>query len=399
MCQKVLLLTALLFCVSCSDRTPFTREGTGIRLREPGERPAGADVVTFFGLGDWGTGGQAQKAVASVLESEVARIPADKKLPPFVLGLGDNVYEKGLPRGWEKRSEAVARLEATFGKVYRPVRYAGQTINFHVVPGNHDYDSMLARFRDYGDVLHQETTAEALYSFWKYYPIAPEENPGGNDSTEYATLARESVATRALPEQIDIAANETIAIFAIDTEVLLELYDKEDDRVRLHWQRLATLVSASHARWKMIIGHHPIRTHGKHGGFTRAFWWIPPLTIVPIVDKLLVKTLNDLDHPAYRRFQTDMAAFMDRNAVQVYLSGHDHSLQMLGIDDRHLQVVSGSAGKLSGTGHADDSYFSHSAYGFVRFDVVGDEMWVTFLAVDPQTATATGTTIFSVREN
>ena len=74
----------------------------------------------------------------------------------------------------------------------------------------------------------------------------------------------------------------------------------------------------------------------------------------------------------------------------VFLSGHDHSLQLLTVDGVPIgggkntlyQVVSGSAGKKSpvrGDAKHPDLVFSNSEYGLVRFDVLGDEMWIEFI--------------------
>ncbi len=75
---------------------------------------------------------------------------------------------------------------------------------------------------------------------------------------------------------------------------------------------------------------------------------------------------------------------MKKKHIQIYLAGHDHSLQLIDIDNSHLQIISGSAGKLSGTSHKADTYFSHSAYGFVRFDVTDFQFWIEFFDVEPK---------------
>ncbi len=146
----------------------------------------------------------------------------------------------------------------------------------------------------------------------------------------------------------------------------------------------------------MIIGHHPVRSHGRHGGFRSAFWWVPPVLFFTIVDKLFVKRLQDLDNPHNQAFQKDLIEFMQKHEVDFYLAGHEHNLQFIEADGRNFQIVSGSAGKLSGVTHETDTYFSHSAHGFVRFDVLEDEIWVEFFQVDPETEAYNSTALLKV---
>ncbi|MFQ5676216.1 MAG: metallophosphoesterase, partial [bacterium] len=305
MLRKVCFLLALLLLSACSDSRPFLKKnlaGESLQLAERSQRPDHDEVLTFYALGDWGTGKDGQKAVAAALKNDVAKIPAGRKAAPFVLELGDNVYENGLPSGWNNPN-TMRLLEQTFGKVYSDVKYDGNTITFHIIPGNHDYDDRAGHGEGFGDVIHQETTAENKYPFWKYYPIDPAKNSDINDETNYRSLAEDNIFELTIPEKLSVNANGKISIIAIDTQVLLQLYQKNDlENLRTHLAKLETLLE-DNASWKFIIGHHPIRSHGKHGGFRTAIWWVPPIILATIVDKLFIKPLKDLDSAANRRFQ------------------------------------------------------------------------------------------------
>ena len=62
--------------------------------------PDGPDVLTFYALGDWGTGDASQRRVGKALAIELDSLAPGRRVAPFVLGLGDNVYQKGLvPEG------------------------------------------------------------------------------------------------------------------------------------------------------------------------------------------------------------------------------------------------------------------------------------------------------------
>jgi acid phosphatase len=369
----------------------------GIEIGDPNLRPDQADVLTFYALGDWDTGEEGQKAVADALAKNVTEIPPGRIVAPFVLGLGDNVYERGLHAGWNN-SITNGLLEKTFGEIYNGSNYDGEPLLFHIIPGNHDHNGQAGGKHGWGDVIHQETTAEKLYSAWQYYPIDSAKNSDTDDSTNYEFLKREDIFTLALPEKITLGAKQLISVIALDTQVMLELYQRDDQKLlQLHWDKLASLLNEE-AVWKIIIGHHPIRSHGRHGGFRSAVWWLPPIFLFTIIDQLFIKRLQDLDNPANRRFQQDLASIMNQSNVRFYISGHEHNLQVLKIDDKRLQIVSGSAGKLSSVTHKSDTIFSHAAYGLMRFDVTEDELWLECFEVDPKNKHYNSTTLLKIKK-
>lgn len=384
--NSIWILLACSIFTNCSDTKPFLREGVNVKFGVPNEKPTGETVLTFYALGDWGTGNANQKAVAVELGKNVKSLPANKTVPPFVVELGDNIYENGLHTGWGNPL-VEDRLDRNFGEVYDEVKYEGKNIDFHIIPGNHDYAGKATNAEiTIGDVMHQETTAEKLYPNWKYYPIDPDKNSDTNDEENYLQLQEADIFKITTPEKIPNTG--LVDIFALDTQVLLDLYDKKNKAgLTLHWQKLQELLENSAAPWKIIIGHHPIKTHGRHGGYRSAIWYVPPIIIALAINKLFVQRLQDTGHRAYKAFRKDLTKFIKRNNVQFYLSGHEHNLQLLGIGDNAFQVISGSAGKLTPLTHKNDTFFSLQKYGFVRFDVTEKELWMDFLAVEPETGT------------
>jgi len=79
-----------------------------------------------------------------------------------------------------------------------------------------------------------------------------------------------------------------------------------------------------------------------------------------------------------------------------YLAGHEHSLQFLEVGKNNLQIVSGSAAKVSGVTHKSDTIFSHSAYGFARFDITGEELWIELFEVNVENEEMNSTALFKV---
>ncbi len=405
----------------------------------------GDPPFTIFALGDWGTGDDHQRAVASALAAEVAELPSWAR-PPVVLELGDNVYEHGLPRGrpWNA-PETRALLDRTFGDVYGDVRFHGEPVRFGVVAGNHDHGRMfpVREKDDWGDVVPHETLAESLWVNYRHYPL-PHARVGlsdSNDRAEFEALSDPSVRLTdlMLPERIDVG-DDRVCVIALDTQLILNLYEqagpprREVPAAERHWAELARLLDerwrgdpGSRAAWTIVIGHHPVRTYGWHGGLSGPKQWLwsgardslpwylrvlPPVlwAVVTNVYDVCVDDLQDLDHGANRAFRERLHRILVEHDVDVYASGHDHNLQLVHLgtpddrveDGRLLQIVSGSASKLEPIARGgDELLFSSSSFGYVRLDVSRAALGITVVGVDTGTfrdrGSVHGTTLASYR--
>lgn len=398
--RAALLLVASATCLiasGCSDTRPFVRPPAAddpLRIGTPAARPDGEDVLTFYVLGDWGTGDAKQRRVALALKQDVASLTEELVTAPFVLGPGDNVYPDGLHQGWNHPA-AIERLHETFGDIYSDITFADSNVVFHVIPGNHDHGGRAGGKDGVGDVIHQETTAERLYPYWEYYPIDAELDSGTDDSTNYAELKSANIFELSTPQAIAVETSR-VTIAGIDTQVMLELYARGDSTtLHKHWRALDAIFARA-AGWKLLLGHHPVKTHGRHGGFRSPIWWVPPIVFFTIADKLFLRRIQDLDHPAAQAFKRDLTEFMKQNDVAFYVSGHEHNLQLLRIDERQFQLISGSAAKLSEVSHDDDTFFSHKARGFVRCDVTTDAFWLEFISIDSETGARTSSVLFEL---
>lgn len=369
------------------------------------ERPKDLTTVTFYALGDWGTGYIKQEPIAIALARNISDLPQNKQTPPFVIGLGDNIYESGLP--YHKNSDALIyawndpevfnALENTFGQVYQYVTYKNAPVTFHVIPGNHDYDgNSQKKDAKYGDVLLQESKAEDLYAgWWKYYPIdhTVAKTTDTNDFREYVHLRSyvddHGMYDLTLPQKLDLPNQDVMVAVALDTQILLEMYEEDAlDSMEKHWARLdEILVAHQNVPWKIIVGHHPIASWGVHGGAQKG---------LKGALRYGVGIMQDLKDGDYKKFRKRLADVMQKHNVRVYLSGHEHNLQfielnqhdpdLLQIGSGYFQIVSGSAGKLS---HVDNDHKAIAVYdkqnGFVRFDVTKTTCWIELLSYHPNT--------------
>ncbi|MAF11169.1 hypothetical protein CMK11_12025 [Candidatus Poribacteria bacterium] len=387
-----------------------------------------------------------------------------------MLGLGDNAYSRGLPgREWDAK-DAVDLLDDRFGDVYNATKYRtnrkGQkdpgwnAATFYVAPGNHDYGS---RFRAGGPRIAQvESLAESRYGqhgrhrpIYRHVPFhhtyssadgkTVESFLDSNDSAEYEAIVRAAGSGRlhelTQPEKLDLADN--VLVVALDTQMIIQLYEenkngRNEAAITAHWTKLDTILRESQAPWKILIGHHPIRSHGRHGGFRtraellltgsrwyaplpalgavgtavaawRTDWRLPWLCMLPawllgLAEPHVLPLLEtqDIKNSAYSRFRERLENTMGKRNVAVYCAGHDHSLQMLSIDgDPNIspyQIVSGSAGKTSPVTKKGDTLFAHDSLGYVRLDIRGDDMWVEFRSANAKTGDSASEGLFRIKK-
>jgi hypothetical protein len=205
----------------------------------------------------------------------------------FAITLGDNFYPKGM------ESPVDPRWKTWWDEVYDPIG-----IKAYASLGNHDWG--------FGD----SPAAEVLYT---------QRSPSWRMPATYYTFT-------AGPVQF----------FALDTYEIPE--------AQLQW--LDTELSASHARWKLVYGHHPIYSAGSHESSPR-----------------LVKQLLPVL----------------KNRVDVYLAGHDHDLQHLRTEAGVHFFVSGGGGRsIRQSKPGPRSLFAKGIYGFAVLDANRHQLKVTF---------------------
>jgi tartrate-resistant acid phosphatase type 5 len=246
-----------------------------------------ARPIRVLAFGDFGDGSQAQRKVAAALR----RYHRDRPFH-FALTLGDNFY----PAGMESPSDP--RWKKLWADLYDPLG-----IQFYATLGNHDW------------ILPNSPAAEILYS---------RNSPSWRMPATYYTFT-------AGPAQF----------FALDTDVIS---DKQ-----LDW--LTQQLDRSRATWKVVYGHHPIFSEGRHeDNNTKIHQLLPVL----------------------------------RERADVYLAGHDHDMQHLKPEGRLHFFVAGSGGQLRPITPGPRSLFAASAHGFAVLDADPHTLTVTFVDVDLQ---------------
>lgn len=214
--------------------------------------------LSFLATGDWGQEGHHQQgAVAMRMGETAARIDSQ-----FVVAVGDNFYDAGVASVNDPHWKALFEDVYTAKSLQTP---------WYAIFGNHDYGGVPQAQIDYAADSRRWKMPARYYKLSGAKIGLPGVDLFAIDSSPLVHQYRDKV-------DAPIAAN----VKGQDTEAQLAWLDRE--------------LGASTARWKLVYGHHTIRSGGSGHGET------PEL--VALVRPLL-----------------------ERHGVQAYINGHDHDMQ------------------------------------------------------------------------
>ncbi|MFT5413072.1 MAG: tartrate-resistant acid phosphatase type 5 [Verrucomicrobiales bacterium] len=220
--------------------------------------------LNFMVVGDTGTGASLQRDVADAMA-----IVAKERRSDFVLMLGDNFYNSGV------KSVSDPQWQSKFEQIYRSRL---RKIPFYACLGNHDHRGNVEAQIDYSKQSERWRMPARYYTFTQ--PIT-----GGDDML--------------------------IEFFVIDSDPITR--ELPESQAQLVW--LENALESSTARWKVVAGHHPLRSGGR-----------PSTATKPVREALL---------PIFQRAPVDL-----------YLSGHDHYLEFGTADHGINYGLSGAGSKL-----------------------------------------------------
>ncbi|KAF5469224.1 hypothetical protein F2P56_013313 [Juglans regia] len=239
------------------------------------EHPTKSDgSLSFLVVGDWGRRGAFNQ---SQVAHQMGRI-GEKLDINFVVSTGDNFYDDGLT------SEQDTAFEESFTKVYTANSLQKQ---WYSVLGNHDYR--------------------------------------GNAEAQLSPLLRK-IDSRWLCLRSFIVNSGLAEIIFVDTTPFVNAYftDTKDhtyDWRGFHSRKLyiANLLKdvelalkESTAKWKIVVGHHAIKSVGHHGDIKELSKWLLPV--------------------------------LQANNVDFYMNGHDHCLEHISDTNSPIQFLTSGAG-------------------------------------------------------
>jgi hypothetical protein len=256
-----------------------------------------------------------QMPTARAMKSYCAQRSCD-----FAVMLGDNIY----PDGAMADADDAKRFRDVFTTPYGSLVEGRDTFRIYGVLGNHDWHT--SRDGALAQVRFLETTPPFFMNglFYRVVPAA------AHGEIEIFALDTE-VLLAATTVHEAVLAEDASEVATDELEQLEPWAAPQNDAERHMVQWLEASLASSKARWKIVIGHHPLwSTAGSK--FQQA------------------KSLRRLILPALCRY------------ADLYLAGHEHTLEvhtdacteaLPGADVTPLpQVVSGSASKMRPTNSA-----------------------------------------------
>jgi len=282
--------------------------------------------LNFLVVGDWGRKGYYNQ---SEVATQMGRIGEELDID-FVISTGDNFYEQGLT-GTDDPS-----FEESFSGIYTAKSL--QTPWYSVL-GNHDYrGDALAQLSP--SLRNKDHRWQCERSFILKYTICPHGLQSGGGSAD---------------------------LFFVDTTPFVDHY-WEPSKHQYDWrgilprekylnqqlQDLSVALEASTATWKIVIGHHTIRSVGSHGDTLELF---PQL--LPIIE-------------AY--------------GVDLYVNGHDHCLEHVSSVNSPLQFLTSGGGSKAWRGmkqgaNMEGLQFFHNGQGFISVQIQATLLHVVFYDV------------------
>jgi tartrate-resistant acid phosphatase type 5 len=233
--------------------------------------------MSFYVLGDMGSGEESQNQVARALKEKIG----NKKT--FICGLGDNIYEQGVSSVDDEQFN---------DKFEKPYSIISDDVTFWMCLGNHDYG----------------------YSNLSLNPVK---------NAEYQIKYSKKSKKWNLPKKYYTFKKGNVEFFVLDTN--LDMYSLPQIKKQLQYMKKA--IQQSNAQWKIVYGHHTLKSIGGHG---------------------------EEDTEEFEQFFTELfkAAPFD-----LYMCGHDHNKQVINyiINNKQLVlIVCGTGGKV----YEDDINFN-----------------------------------------
>nr|GLL34607.1 purple acid phosphatase 17-like [Ipomoea trifida] len=277
----------------------------------------GDGSLSFLVIGDWGRKGDYNQSQVAFQMGEIG----EQLAIDFVVSTGDNFYDNGLT-------------------------------------GEHDQ----AFTESFTDVY----TAESLQKQW--YSVLGNHDYRGDAEAQLSSHLRK-LDSRWLCLRSFVVNTEIVDLFFVDTTPFVEEYFNSPEHV-YDWRGvfpqqtytknvlngLEYALMKSTAKWRIVIGHHAIRSAGHHGD---------------------TKELVELLLPILRTYNVDL-----------YMNGHDHSLEHISDDESPIQFMTSGAGSKAWRGDVTMDRkgvsFFYDGQGFMSVQLVENDIGIVFYDVDGQ---------------
>ena len=229
--------------------------------------------------------------------------------------------------------------------------------NFVISTGDNFYPKGVISERDplWHYSFENVYTAHSLQCDW--YPVLGNHDYGADPDAQvrYGEISRRwKMPARYYSKEVAMGKEKGKVLFVmIDTNTILDEDEKEQAAKQLEWINTTLKQASADVKWKIVVGHHPAYTVGPR--------------------------IKNRDTLAIRE---SLSKIFEAHKVDVYLSGHEHSLQHLKPDGHTHQFVSGAGSDLTQvTAGVSYARFQASENGFMYFSLDSERLNVK--AVNP----------------
>jgi len=269
-------------------------------------------------IGDWGRKGNYNQ---SLVAQQMGKVGKELNID-FVISTGDNFYENGLT-GVDDPA-----FEQSFSDIYTAESLKKP---WYTVLGNHDYR---------GNVIAQL-------------------NP-----------ALQKIDSRFICMRSFIVNAEIVEFFFVDTTPFVMKYWTNPEDSHYDWREvkpretyisnltreLNCALQESSARWKIVVGHHSIRSVSIHGDTAELLQYLLPV--------------------------------LQKNGVDFYVNGHDHCLEHISSTNSPLQYFTSGGGSKAWRGayipNTDKLRFFYDGQGFMSLKLTKSDADIAFYDVSGQ---------------
>lgn len=274
--QSQIAVIALLLCFFLSCGRLVSKQADG--------------SLNILVVGDWGRKGLYNQ---SQVAYQMGRIAEDLDVD-FIISTGDNFYEDGLT------GVSDPAFLQSFSQMYTAKSLQKP---WYAVLGNHDYR---------GDVLAQlDPVLKEIDSRWL---------------CQRSFTLKYNLSALTFSSANDLECPSTAELYFVDTSPFVDKYWKipnedtydwrgvipRDTYLRQQLQDLETALRSSNATWKLVIGHHTLRSVGDHGDTEE------------LVQQLL--------------------PILEKYNVHLYINGHDHCLEHIKSLTSPIQFLTSGGG-------------------------------------------------------
>jgi tartrate-resistant acid phosphatase type 5 len=233
----------------------------------------------------------------------------------FVIATGDNFYPSGVISEWDPL------WKYSFEDIYTDFKLQW---DWYPVLGNHDYMSNPDAQVAYTKVSRRWKMPSRYYT--KKFAL-------NGDTAQTLLVAF-------------IDTNPFIPAFYSNTQYGPNV-KTQDSTAQKVWLESVLSDQSPNIKWKMVVGHHPMYSGGRR-----------------------TETYDT------RAIRSSLKPLLDKYKVDVYLAGHEHSLQHIVPEGFTQHFISGAASERTAAALLETSKLAASEYGFMLFSVTANSLLV-----------------------